>query len=34
MARATGQDAAPAVLEDDFTEALARLRGRTPAGVA
>jgi transitional endoplasmic reticulum ATPase len=34
MARATGQDAAPAVLQEDFTEALARLGGRAPAGVA
>jgi transitional endoplasmic reticulum ATPase len=34
MARATGQDGAPAVLQDDFSEALDRLRGRMPAGVA
>ena len=31
MARATEKDGAPAVLQDDFTEALARLRDRAPA---
>ena len=34
MARTPGDDTPPAVLEDDFIEALGRLRGRTPAGVA
>jgi hypothetical protein len=34
MARARGEDAAPAVLQDDFTEALDRLRAPAPAAVA
>jgi transitional endoplasmic reticulum ATPase len=34
MARATGEDAAAAVLQEDFMEALGRLRRGAPAGVA
>ena len=34
MSRARGEDAAPAVGQDDFTEALARLRAPAPAAVA
>jgi transitional endoplasmic reticulum ATPase len=33
MARSPSDDAAPSVGQDDFTEAIARLRGRQPAGV-
>ena len=34
MARARGEDGAPAVMQDDFDEALARLRAPAPAAVA